>query len=345
MAIIDSLSSEPTAFEFYQVLRLLEVCAAHSGVRYPLGEFVSPSEEPLRLQSTLSFGFATESIQTVRALSGTKQQWQVATSFMGFFGALGTLPYPYTEWMQDQIKHKNSAFLAFLECFHHRTVSLYYRAYGRYRLPLSYERARLSFPKQKVRCRFTEFLASLVGLLPTDATVADTDQWHPFLYFSAFYASGLRDKISLQKILAFTLGVAVAIDDFVGSWFVLDTEVKSRLTSNGSAGAKRLGVDFVIGERAWFCQSKVIVRLGPMTHLDAEQFLPGAKANRTLKALCDRFIGAETTMEYRLEVVRASLAKHTVLSSGNKIKLGRNLCLSAQAKEPTTAASHFSINI
>ncbi len=345
MAIIDSLSREPTAFEFYQVLRLLEVCAAHSGVRYPLGEFVPPREEPLRIQSTLSFGFATENIEEVRVVSGVKQQWQVATSYLGFFGALGTLPYPYTEWMQHQIKRKNPAFLAFLECFHHRVVSLYYRACGQYRLPPSYERARLSFSKQKVRCRFTEFVASLAGLLPKDATVADMDQWHPFLYFSAFYASNLRDKISLQKILAYTLGVAVAVDDFIGAWFVLDTEAKSQLTGNGSAGAKRLGVDFLIGERAWFTQSKVIVRLGPMTHLEAEQFLPGTKANSTLKALCERFIAAQTTIEYRLEVARASLAKHTVISSDNKLKLGRNLCLSAQGKEATTKGLKFSINI
>ena len=53
------------------------------------------------------------------------------------------LPHHYTELLIQRIRERDDSLRDFLDLFHHRLISLFYRAWEKYRLPVAYERSRL----------------------------------------------------------------------------------------------------------------------------------------------------------------------------------------------------------
>ena len=50
------------------------------------------------------------------------------------------LPYCYTELILERLREKDTSFASFLDIFNHRMISLFYRAWEKYRFPVTYYR-------------------------------------------------------------------------------------------------------------------------------------------------------------------------------------------------------------
>ncbi|HQU82185.1 MAG TPA: type VI secretion system baseplate subunit TssG, partial [Pyrinomonadaceae bacterium] len=149
------LFDEPYRFEFFQAVRLLEKVFPE---KKAVGGNALPPEEIARFRSHVTLNFPPSEIfeitETVDELT-EKQKIEMFVSFMGMVGVSGVLPVNYTELVMERIRYRDTAMWAFLDIFTHRTVSLFYRAWEKYRFPVAYERGNDDF---------TKFLFDFVGL-------------------------------------------------------------------------------------------------------------------------------------------------------------------------------------
>ena len=77
-------------------------------------------------------------------------------NFMGVVGPQGLLPIYYTELVIDRLRAKDATLRDFLDIFHHRIISLFYRVWQKYRFQVAYE--------QGDGDQFSQYLLALIGL-------------------------------------------------------------------------------------------------------------------------------------------------------------------------------------
>jgi len=291
----DQLSREPYRFDFFQAVRLLELqqCErAQRGTdagREPVGGDALPGREAVRFLAVPSLSFPASEVVQLREPKPSDPEsdegtLEMSVAFLGLFGASGVLPYHYTSLLIRRIRDKDFSLRDFFDLFNHRLISLFHRAWEKYRLPFMYERARFAGNGHDTDpC--TQALYSLVGLgtsgLRGRLEVVD----EAFLYYGGHFAHFPRSASALEQILGDYFGTPIVVQQVQGQWLTLDLEEQSRLPSPrpGVGRHNRLGVDVVVGSRVWDVQSKFRLRVGPLTY---EQFRGLMPNGRTLRPLC-----------------------------------------------------------
>src|SRR6266498_4733090 len=132
------LFEEGYRFEFFQAVRVLERLYR---ARLPVGCDSIPAKEVVRFHSLLSLTFPPSAVHDVVPSDDGASPAQMTVAFMGLTGLLGVLPRHYTELLLERMRHKDQTLRDFLDLFNHRLISLFYRAWEKYRLPMAYERA------------------------------------------------------------------------------------------------------------------------------------------------------------------------------------------------------------
>jgi len=146
------LESEPYAFDFFQALRRLE-CLNPESPR--LGESASPKDDPIRLGQEPSLAFAPSTLAALQPGRGNRPP-RLLVHFMGLFGPNGPLPLHLTEYARDRIRNSDDpTFARFLDLFHHRMLSLFYRAWAVAQPTVQMDRPATD--------RFAGYVGSLIG--------------------------------------------------------------------------------------------------------------------------------------------------------------------------------------
>ena len=258
----------------------------------------------------------------------------MVTSFMGLVGPLSALPTVYTEdLVGPQARHRKPA-AAFLNLFHHRLVSLFYRAWQKYRVPVLWEQGGAPTGEESARRPgrdpFTRRLFDLIGLgldsLRDRQTVEDVS----LLFYSGLLAQQHRSAVSLERLLSDYFGKPVEVLTFHGQWLHLQPSQRSRMGRLASFNA--LGMDTVAGRRVWDDQSKFRVRVGPLPFDSFLAFQPGGAASGPLTDLVRFFVRAELDFDIQL-VLRAEDVPGCRLSHSNQgaARLGRYSWLKRRA--------------
>ncbi|RMF83908.1 MAG: type VI secretion system baseplate subunit TssG, partial [Nitrospinota bacterium] len=153
----DLLFAEGYRFSFFQAVRLLEHLYPH---RQPVGQDAQPSHEVVRFRTHLSLGFPASEIHEITPPTDEEQPAQMTVTFMGLTGPSGVLPRHYTEFLLERVRRKDYTLHDFLDLFNHRLLSLFYRAWEKYRFPISYERTVLQHQRHD---RLSLYLFDLIG--------------------------------------------------------------------------------------------------------------------------------------------------------------------------------------
>jgi type VI secretion system protein ImpH len=292
------LFEEGFAFDFFQAVRLLERLDAK---RCPVGRAGPPEKEVARFRAYLSLSFPPSSIYEIQPASAALSVPVMTVAFMGLTGPSGILPQHYTELLlrlkRDGKGAEKNALGAWFDLFNHRLISLFWRAWEKYRFYIRYERGEY---RHKELDTFTQMLFSLVGLgLPPlrnrlrvarRIEAAEESQERilariedlSLLHYSGFFAHRPRCAVSLEAILRDYFGFASQVWQFQGQWLYLEPVNQSRL--GAADGNCRLGVDVVAGERVWDVQCKFRVRLGPLDFATFDEFLPDRSPRPSRKA-------------------------------------------------------------
>jgi type VI secretion system protein ImpH len=337
----ERLFAEGYAFDFFQAVRVLE--RLDPG-RRPVGRAGPPHAEVVRFRARLSLSFPPSAVYEVEPPTSALPAPAMTVAFMGLTGPSGVLPRHYTELLlrveREAKGAEKHALRAWLDLFNHRLISLFYRAWEKYRFYVAYERGEHAGREPDA---FTRCLFSLVGLgtpalrdrlrvvvpagadgRPRERVLARVDDL-ALLHYSGFFAHRPRCAVSLEALLRDYFGLDVRVRQFQGQWLRLGAANQSRL----GGPAARLGVDAVAGDRVWDVQGKVRLRLGPLRYARFDEFLPdrapvpARKALFLLTHLVRLYVGPELDFDVQL-VLKAEDVPACRLGGGAAAHLGWN---------------------
>jgi type VI secretion system protein ImpH len=132
-----ALQETPYKFGFYQTLRRIE-CAHPDKPR--LGVSLRPVDDAVRLTQEPSLAFAPSTLASFRPRRGNDAS-RLGVYFFGMFGPNGPLPLHLSEYARDRLRNSDDpTFSEFLDIFHHRMLSLFYRAWANAQPAVNFDR-------------------------------------------------------------------------------------------------------------------------------------------------------------------------------------------------------------
>ena len=308
-----TLFAQAHRFEFFQAVRLLERLSLEQSRRDGAAERVgvgldprSDQREIVRFRALPAFDFpAGEVVDLSRRPLAQDRPGErppalppeMRVAFMGLTGPNGVLPEHYTELLLQRIRHRDFALRDFLDLFNHRSISLFYRAWEKYRVAVDWERSRLQ--ERADDETFTQSLRCLVGVgtrqLKNRMAVSDEIP----LYYAGYFAHRPRSAAALGALLSDYLGMTVQVRPFCGQWLYLDDDDQTRLFESASLTEQhqRLGIDAVVGERVWDFNGRFRLRLESLDYRQFVRLMPGGDLLLAVTQLTRLYVGPEFDFE------------------------------------------------
>lgn len=196
---------------------------------------------------------------------------------LGLLGSAGTLPYHYTE----RIAAGGAGARSFLDIFSGRALALQDGAWRKHR-----HETGAGDPASD------PWRAALLAL------AGGGDDTPGLARHAAALGQRTVPADALGGVLAAQLGIAVAVEQFVGEWDWLRSEHRNGL---GRANCTLSG-GAVLGERMWRRDLRIRIHLGPLDRQSFERFLPGGPGAASLRVLLRRFALEGIQCEARLHL-------------------------------------------
>jgi type VI secretion system protein ImpH len=285
--LIGRLEREPFRFSFFQAVQLLERAVPGSA---PIG-MLGPAElEAIRFQSGVSMDFATSDLTSlVRSTrpSGAPR-FTLSTAFLGLYGASSPLPTYFTEQLLEQ--EEEGLQQKFIDLFHHRILSLFYRVWTKYRISAQF---RDDGKDPLSRC-LLELLLGDARYLPPDHHVKPVR----LLALGGLITQLPRTAATLAAALSeYFSGTPVEVESCVPRWLPIPEDQQNRLGGENS----QLGRDVSLGERVYDRTSTFRVSLGPLGLDEFLAFLPPGEKTGELREIVDLMNG--DALDYEIELL------------------------------------------
>ncbi len=341
-SLLDEIRNEPWAWNFYQALRQIE-CAYGDPEFKRIGRSTSLKQDAFRFGQFMSLGFATSSIDKPQSNTFKSKAPRLQVRFTGLTGPHGPLPLTLSEFIRNRLLGINDPDLPrasfgeysnraadsdtpatrrdpvladFLDLFHHRLISLFYRAWA-------VGQKTVDFDREDDR-HFSEWISSTFGLgLPEFENLDSIPRWQK-LAFAGPLANQTRNADGLRSILSSAFDTEVQMTCLVGQWVDIPVQERCRLGRDAATGT--LGSTCVIGSRFWDLQQKFTLTIGPLSFERFQQFLPEGKCHRQLHD----WIAFYTRREFRWEAAIVLQSEEVPkLRLGQSGRLGRDAWLSS----------------
>ncbi|MBK6693761.1 MAG: type VI secretion system baseplate subunit TssG [Myxococcales bacterium] len=325
-------------FAFFQVVRILEHLNPGAA---PIGERGPLVNEAVRFRHDPSLGFPAGDVSKVRprvARHGLVFA-EVTSTFLGLFGANSPLP---TTMSEDVLKNEDDSgsLRAFYDIFHHRLISLFYRAWKKTRMYASH--------RADGSDRLTQRVLSFVGVDGFGATPNLGIPPIDLLALAPLLAVRTRSARTLETVLTRVFpGIAVGVESFLERRVMLSDDQRAQLgLRNGT-----LGTNFTIGRSVVDRTGRFGVQVGPVDYELFEALLPGGKHHTKLREVVQQFtrgvleaevellLKDDQTPRFQLGERGAQLGVTTTLRSAEGKALKAKFVLSDNAEEARATMS------
>jgi type VI secretion system protein ImpH len=289
------LEAQAARIDFFQLLRLIE--NAHPDLPR-IGCSLRPRDDAVRFGQDPKLVFHPTSVTHYRrakdeanAKRRHERRTRLAVNFFGLLGPNGPLPLHVSSYVHDRLNNfGDDTLLGFFDVFHHRLLSLFYRARASAEPVINLDRNDAD--------RFSVFVGSLFGI--GTPAMRERDEIGDFakLHFAGLLANKTRPASGLTAILREYFKVPLHLEQFVGHWMPLPAEIQSRI---GFAGdSNRIGSSLVLGRMVWDGQHRFRIVLGPLGYEDYRRFMPGGDSLKRLLAWVKMYVGLTLDWEVRL---------------------------------------------
>jgi len=282
----EALRAAPWSFDFFQAVRRLE-CAHLERPR--VGHTSHLSEDPVRFGQEASLAFAPASLASY-SMNGQAPVARLGVHFFGLLGPNGPMPLHFAEFVRERERDHDPTLARFLDIFHHRMLSFFYRAWACNHQAVSFDR-----PDQD---RFGVYVASLIGMGMPSFRSRDAVPDIAKLHYAGPLANQTHHAEGLAALLEDYLSIKTDIEQCVGQWLRLPHESACRLGSSKENGL--LGQTVIVGSRVWDAQQKFRLRLGPMTFKQYSRMLPGGQSLARVVAWVKNYTGEELEWDAQL---------------------------------------------
>ena len=301
------------SFDFFELLRRLE---QRGGL---FGYSGQANREPARLGQHVRLSFSARDVAKFQE-AGEKTPARVTIANLGLLGPEGPMPLHLTRWVLDRLSQRwfsgadaeqtsDTTFVDFVNILQHRMITLYYRAWADAHPAVQVERS--------VGGRVHAMLEAMsgIGLPGTQDPELDTVR----LRQAGALASQVDGPERLTLFLATAFKVPVRIKEFVAAWITIPTALQTRM---GKAYAA-LGHGATIGPRVFSRQSRIELRIGPLSLDDFKAFLPGERRLATFKKAVRDMIGETLDVDLRIVLAREAVPPPKI----GTVQLGRTAWL------------------
>ena len=267
-SIIDSMVAEPFSFDFFRAVRALE---AEFRECPRVGASVRLDQDFLRFCQEPSLAFAPS---TLRSVGQRRGLIRIFVNFLGMFGPNGPLPQHLTDFARDRERNAHDpTFARFADMFHHRMISLFYRAWAMNQKTVDFDR-----PDES---RYAVYFGSFFGIGTPALRNRDSVPDFAKIHFTGRLSALARNAEGLQAILQDFFGVRTSVEEFAPYWMAIPAENQCRLGESPETGS--LGINAIAGSRKFEPQLKFRIRMGPMELADLHRLVPSGKSFRQIK--------------------------------------------------------------
>lgn len=307
-----ALEAEPYRFDFFALMRRLESLRPE----WPrLGHALRPSQEALRLGQEPELDFAPAALASFSQAGGGPPR--LGVRFFGLLGSQGPMPLYLTEYVRERQRSRNDPTAArFLDIFHHRLLSLFYRAWAQSQPAVQHDR-----PADD---RFGAWLGAALGLGAEARTQGHLPE-NARRFQAGLLGSRSRHPEGLEKILRQFFKVPVRIESHVAHWMVVDANDRTRLgharnrPERAQLAPATLGAAATAGHRLHDRQHKFRIVLGPLSLAQYRQFLPGGTAWLQLRDWICQYTGLDLLWDVQLCLAGADVPEPRL---GRRVPLG-----------------------
>ncbi len=322
-SVIDGVLERPWDYDFFGALRRIE----SSRPDLPrLGTSRALRQDPVRFGQYLSLGFATSALEQphLDRQRGTK----LMVRFTGLTGPNGPLPLRYTDFIRNRLRGfqdpdvrgpreeeasasgtssgRDSTLTEFIDIFHHRTISLFYRAWAVAQKTVDLDRTEDRTFAEWIACTFGTGLPEMENL--------DAVPGLHRLPFAGHLSCQTRHAAGLRGLLSDYFSTDVEVFSFAGQWIDIPHAQQCRLGESRDTGL--LGTTCVVGSKLWDRRMKCSLRLGPMTAAQFELFLPGGLCHARLHAWMKFYTRSELYWEAAIVLRKEDVPKTKLGSTG-----------------------------
>ncbi|GGQ19394.1 type VI secretion system baseplate subunit TssG [Shewanella litoralis] len=311
---LQAIIEAPTEHDFYQaVYQFQQQLAQGREQGYKVGYDAIPQQELLRFKSDQHLGFPGQAISDVVVKTQNKNKQLTAdmhVSFMGLTGPSGVLPSHYTELLLERLRLKDTGMRDFYDLFNHRLISLFYRAWEKYRFSVNYQSSATGKADS-----FTHVLSLLSGKKSLNR------------YYSGFHHTKTPSAESLRRMLNDFTGCQVDVMSFQGRWQPLARTEQTRMASRSMPEGQyaRMGVDASMGSRIWDINSNISIHIKPKEGSNVNRFMPGAASYESLKSLVSGYLGHSVKYKIFLEIKQQDAPTAQLSKSAIGLGLGCGL--------------------
>lgn len=295
--LLHRLVNRGCEFDFVQAIWLLE---RYAGTGVPVGHRGPAGRELFRFRPDTSMGFPSTDVRRIEACreSGLDSTfYRIDVTFMGLYGVSSPLPLHYAADIVRSVDRAGAAAETvgespgagdalpdeesrptpvrdFLDLFHHRLLSLFFRACSKYR----YDRV---FGLEG-RDEMTDYLHWFIGCPRSYTSSSLGLEPLRLLRYGGALTQHPKSAAMLEGLVADFWGtIPVQINQCVGRWVAI------RIDDQCHAGVTNttLGVDLTIGEEVYDLSGTFNVALGPMDWDTYLTFLPGETCHAQTRAL------------------------------------------------------------
>ncbi len=311
-ALFAAVEAAPYGFDFFALMRRVESLRPDAP---RIGKALRPSQEALRLGQEPELDFAPAALATFTFKAGAAPR--LGVRFFGLLGSQGPMPLHLTEYVRERLRYRNDPTAArFLDIFHHRLLSLFYRAWAQSQPAVQHDR-----PAED---RFAAWLGATFGLgaeVRTQGRLPEAAR----LFQAGLLGSRSRHPEGLTKILSQFFEVPVRIEPYIAHWMAIDAADRTRLghacnrPERASSAPAALGSAAIAGHKLRDRQYKFRIALGPLTLAQYRNFLPGGTAWLQLRDWVRQYTGLDLLWDVQLCLAGAEVPEPRL---GRRVPLG-----------------------